>query len=287
MTISEVTRREIIDALIVAGGWSGRLQEDQFLARLFDLEKMPSKDWRYQTAAQDIGKHRVNNSDWENDWVFDDDRFNLRWASDEVFLRFLCETVHPLVRPDSDAARALAEQLNSELRKDGWELFESKQLSGRPVYGARKLGGRVEIFEEPTGWPRVDRQMDEVRSRLQEASTEEHFQAIGLLCREVLIPVGQAVYDPTRYRTVDGMDASSTDAKRMLEAVIAQKLSGPANEEARSHAKGALRLALALQHDRTADFRGAALCAEATASVVNIMGILSGARRPFVQKMRR
>lgn len=51
-----------------------------------------------------------------------------------------------------------------------------------------------------------------------------------------------------------------------------------ANEEARAHARAALRLALALQHKRTADFRIAALCAEATASVVNILAVLAGRR---------
>jgi uncharacterized protein (DUF1778 family) len=47
---------------------------------------------------------------------------------------------------------------------------------------------------------------------------------------------------------------------------------------ATAHAKEALRLALALQHRRTADFRMAALCAEATNSVVNILAVLVGRR---------
>lgn len=160
------------------------------------------------------------------------------------------------------------------------EIHEHKQLSGRPVFAARKAGTRIEIFDEPTGWPRVDRQMDEVRSRLREASTEEQFQAVGLLCRETLISLAQAVYDRQRHPTLDGVAASDADAKRMLEAFVAVELAGNANEEARSHAKAALRLALALQHDRTAAFRTAALCAEATASVVNITGVLAGARTP-------
>jgi len=155
-----------------------------------------------------------------------------------------------------------------------------KQLSGRPVFAARQVGTRVEIFDEPTGWPKVDRQMDEVRSRLHEASTEEQFQAVGLLCRETLISLAQAVYDRDRYPPTDGVAPSATDAKRMLEAFIAVELTGPANEEIRGHAKAALRVALALQHNRAADFRAAALCAEGTASMVNLIGILSGARTP-------
>ena len=52
------------------------------------------------------------------------------------------------------------------------------------------------------------------------------------------------------------------------------------NAIARRHAKASLDLANELQHQRTAAFRKAALCAEATASVVNIIAILSGVRDP-------
>lgn len=51
---------------------------------------------------------------------------------------------------------------------------------------------------------------------------------------------------------------------------------GSSNEEARAHAKAAVRLALALQHKRLADFRTAALCAEGTWSVVNMLAIVAG-----------
>lgn len=281
-TLSEVTRREIVDRLLAGtnGNWAGRLQEDDFLSRLYDLDSLPSTDGRFRTAAGDIWKHRVMNTDWDDHWVFHDRRFRLLRAPDEELLRFLCETVHPMVRSNSDEARRLVAEFNEELARDGWEIYEKRQLSGRPVFAARRLGTRVEIFEEPTGWPKVDRQMEEVRSRLLEASTEEQFQAVGLLCRETLISVAQAVYVAERHPTTDGVAASQTDAKRMLEAFIAVELGGAANDETRSHAKAALRLALALQHDRTADFRTAALCAEATVSVVNIVGIISGARTP-------
>ena len=149
----------------------------------------------------------------------------------------------------------------------------------RPIFSAERVDAvRAEIFEEPTGWQRVDRQLQEVRHRLDTAQTEEQFQAIGLLCREVLISVAQAVFDPARHPTIDAVAPSESDAKRMLEAIFEAELSGGANEESRTHAKAALRLALALQHKRTADFRMAALCAEATASVVNLLAILSGKR---------
>ena len=59
---------------------------------------------------------------------------------------------------------------------------------------------------------------------------------------------------------------------------IAVELAGGPNESVRRHAKAALTLATDLQHHRTADYRQAALCAEATTSVVNLIAIISGRR---------
>jgi hypothetical protein len=277
--ISEVTRRAIIDFLIASEiSWAGRLTEDDFLARLYDLTALPSTDFRFQNAAADIWQHRVNWRDWEDDWVFFDSRFSLIRAPDQEFLRFLCETVHPVVRTDSDDARQLVAAYNKELASDGWSLIEVKQISGRPVFAPQKIGQRVEVFDEPTGWQKVDRQLQEVRLRLDTAETEEQYQTVGLLCREVLISAAQEVFDTHRHASQGGVEPSNTDAKRMLEAFFAYELRGGANEEARAHANAALRLALALQHKRTADFRMAALCAEATSSIVNILAVLSGRR---------
>lgn len=277
--ISEVTRRTISDILSLDGSWSGRMNDDDFLARPYDLTELPSHDRRYQTAAGDIFQHRVMNpGDWSNDWVFTDSRFNLLYASDDEFLRFLCETIHPVVQPDADRIRELVTAYNQELAADGWEIVEAKRISNKPVFAARKIGTRVEVFAEPTGWQKVDRQVQEVRSRLAGAGTEEQYQVVGLLCREVLISAAQEVFKPLLHPTLDGTKSSDTDAKRMLEAIFEAELKGGANEEARGHAKAAVKLALALQHKRTASFMMAALCAEATLSVVNLLAILAGRR---------
>ena len=142
--------------------------------------------------------------------------------------------------------------------------------------GSIAVGTRV--FEEPTGWPRVDRCVDEIRRRLDQAENEEQFQAVGLLCREALISMAQVVYDPQRHPSEDGIAPSATDAKRMLDNYLAAELAGTPNEGLRRHAKAALSLANDLQHHRTATYRQAALCAEATTSVVNLIAIISGKR---------
>lgn len=276
--ISEVTRRAIIDHFVVSGvSWAGRLNDDDFLARLYNLTSLPTHDHRYSNAGGDIFQHRVRNKDWDDDWVFYDSRFNLLRAPSADFLKFLCETVHPVVRPSHDEVTALVQVYNDALATDGWQIVEGSTVSGRSIYVARSAGRSV-VFQEPTGWQKVDRQLQEMRLRLEASQTEEQYQAVGLLCREVLISVAQEVYDPVCHPNVDDKAPSDTDARRMLEAIFEAELKGSNNEEARAHAKSAVRLALALQHKRTADFRTAALCAEGTWSVVNMLAIIAGRR---------
>src|ERR1035438_4721575 len=138
--ITDVTRRNIVDAISIGQcSWSGRLGEAEFLSRLFDINKLPSNDYRYSTAAEDIWQHRINNSDWPDDWVFYDDRFDIFRGPDERFLRFLCEMVHPVVRPDANDALRLVKLFNGHLESDGWEIAETTQISGKAVYAARPL----------------------------------------------------------------------------------------------------------------------------------------------------
>lgn len=142
------------------------------------------------------------------------------------------------------------------------------------------IGQPPNAVEEPTGWPKVDRTVEEIRKRLAEAQNEEHFQAVGLLCRETLISLAQAVYDKMTHVPVQGVQPSETDAKRMLDAYLAVELPGGTNEVARRHARASVDLAVELQHRRTATFRQAALSAEATTSVINVVAIISGRRDP-------
>jgi hypothetical protein len=176
---------------------------------------------------------------------------------------------------------------------DLWAWYGKWSSGDLPRYGARRdfirqlydpmmeelrSGPAIRVMEQATGWERVDRGVDQIRRQLRSAKAPEQFQAVGLVCREVLISLGQEVYDPGRHGLVDGVAPSSGDAKRMLAAFIAAELAGSANEVARKHAKAALDLANRLQHERTADFRDAALCAEATISVANIVAVISGKR---------
>jgi hypothetical protein len=144
MKITQITRRDIIDAITVEKiNWSGRLEEAEFLSRLFNLASLPSFDSRFPTAAGDIWQHRVNNFDWDDNWVFDDPRFDLMNGDDETLLRFLCETMHPVVRPDPTDAQRMCQLYNQYLQNDGFQIVEKTRLSGKPVYIGRYVGVAV------------------------------------------------------------------------------------------------------------------------------------------------
>jgi hypothetical protein len=176
---------------------------------------------------------------------------------------------------------------------DLWDWYARWSSGDMPTYQSRRVyvsnlcnplvnrirTGREEAFE-PTGWTRVDRTVGNVRDSLASARTEEQYQAVGLLCREALISVGQAVYDPALHPPLDDVRISPTDAKRMIEAYMAVELRGDAHEAPRKHTRSALDLAVNLQHKRTAAFRDAAMCVEATTAVINIIAIISGRRDP-------
>ena len=139
--VSRSIRQNIIDGLKIDNVlWNGRLNEVEFLQRIFDLGNLPSNDPRFQDAARDIWQHRINNpDDWLDDWIYDDSRFNLLNGPSNTFLKFLCEIVHPVARPDRNEVLKLVQDFNDQLRKEGWNLIEEEKIAGRPRFIAKLL----------------------------------------------------------------------------------------------------------------------------------------------------
>lgn len=149
--ITEITRRDVF-ALFQYGmdideffetkrihyGYYGKLSEIDFLKRTYDLETLPSYDSRFENAAGDIWQHTINNDDYEDGWVFEDERFGLLNGEDEVLLKFLCSVFHPAVRVENGYWKEFLDSVNGLLRTDGYELFPESKISGRDVYGWRK-----------------------------------------------------------------------------------------------------------------------------------------------------
>ncbi len=151
--ITEITRRDIFDLFqkgYVEYNWllddqrisypyHGRLSEIDFLKKFYPLDKMPSTDERFENAEGDIWQHTVKNDDWESDWVFNDDRFELLKGSDSFLLDFLCAVFHPENRYEEGYWLSYLGKINEKLRADGYELYESDKISQRSVYSWRKI----------------------------------------------------------------------------------------------------------------------------------------------------
>lgn len=139
--IPKQTRQNIFDSMdIDSFYYGGELSDIDFLARLYDLSSMHSTDDRFSDAGGDIWQHCENNNDWPLNWVFTDSRFNLLYCDDDIFLKFLCETIHPLARPNKDEAETLLQYYREQLSLVGVDLVEKGKIAGRAIYVSAKTG---------------------------------------------------------------------------------------------------------------------------------------------------
>ena len=129
---------EFFDNKRIQYGYYGRLSEIDFLKRIYDLKSLQSYDNRFDDAEGDIWQHTINNADYEEGWIFEDDRFELLNGDDEVLLKFLCAVFHPAVRFESGYWKEFLDAVNGLLRNDGYELYPESKISGRDIYGWRK-----------------------------------------------------------------------------------------------------------------------------------------------------
>jgi len=196
-TLHRQVRQNILDGLrLIKVAWQGKLDDVEFLGRLYDLQKLPSRDSRYQDAAQDIWKHCIVNTDWEPD-------FELMEGPSSTFLRFLCEMVHPVVRPDRNESVKLVAQFNQQLRAAGWELFEEELIAGRPRFSYREVNGqsRRAVLRAKTVADALDASwMAKEIERLEHAVERDPALAIGTAkelvetcCKTILAKAGVSV----------------------------------------------------------------------------------------------
>lgn len=146
--ISEITKRDIHDlfkdGIDIPDFWEtkrvtynyfGRLEEIEFLKRLYDLKSMPSLNSRFSDAESDIWQHTINNDDYPFCWVFEDERFQLKNGSDEIYLKLICEIFHPTVRSEKGYWKEFLSEINRLLQNDGYELYPAKKISSHDIYG--------------------------------------------------------------------------------------------------------------------------------------------------------
>ena len=114
----------------------GELNDVDFLIRIYDLDAIPSTDPRFTSSLKDIQMHREHFDDWEDYWIFKDKRFDLASCPDEILLKFLCETIHPVVRSDIDEQDKLLRMYNDELSESGYHIIKKTGITGNIHYEA-------------------------------------------------------------------------------------------------------------------------------------------------------
>lgn len=175
MKITDRTRKNIIQIFKSEGvKWTGNLNDVDFLSRIYDLDALPSTDARYKTAKWDISTHRVSfPSDWREDWVFGDPRFDLHHCPDEDFLRFLGETIDPAVRPDQKEADLLLQEFNRALGEDGIQIVKATTPFGNVRYQAKPTTSNTVALPEiqetvaKLNWGYVDRELTRIRDSIE------------------------------------------------------------------------------------------------------------------------
>jgi hypothetical protein len=162
LKITEITRRNVLDELMLMGTLWGKMDIHLFLGRLWPVDAMTSMDHRHKTFAEEVFRHMVMNEDWSTPQLLD--RLNVLQLSDEAFVELLELVVHPSVR-EADAQKAWADAINKHIQRDRFALAVADSISGYPaVSGAsarcwcRHHAQESDLrFERPHAGHRADR----------------------------------------------------------------------------------------------------------------------------------
>lgn len=98
---------------------------------------MKSNDNRFKNMYEDILQHTVRNDDWDHNWLFYDERLDIRGDN---FIKFLEEIFHPAVRIDQQNWQAYIDKINDVLKYDKLKIGVAPGLiDGREKYKLMQL----------------------------------------------------------------------------------------------------------------------------------------------------
>lgn len=151
--ISTVTKRDIAKVLIngfddsfdFVGlstfriNWFGEIDELSFIKRICDTSTIPIVDNRFKSFDEEYYQHRVRNKDWDDSFFFTDERLPFKNAKTSELIEILCQVFHPEVRDEAGQWRRIKEYIDELIEKDGFEFYEKSYISGRPVFGIRRI----------------------------------------------------------------------------------------------------------------------------------------------------
>ncbi|EIV92132.1 hypothetical protein [Frankia sp. QA3] len=122
-----------------------------------------------------------------------------------------------------------------------------------------------------TGWPDVDREIQELRRHFHLASAPQDYRGIGTDCVDVLIALGRTVYDPQRHLRPGETVPPPDKTKQRLGRFIEGALPGTGNADLRGLATKTSELAHHVKHNTTPTRREAGIAADAVILLVNML----------------
>lgn len=228
-SVSEVTRRNLVQDLSALGDLSGKLGTLEFLARMWNLDAAISDgfiDLRCLTVRDEIVQHMVRNDDWSYADALE--YLGIAGISSKRFFEFLELLLHPLVRPGAEQEQ-YANTINTHLRRDGLNLCPVDQISGYPVYKVLPLRDGVAgtaknlIFAADGPKPEIVI-ADAINNDIQIVKNAEY-----CLVYDSPIPAtGLRWLDLVRWWAgKNGVDATSIETERELYRRLAKSLGSP------------------------------------------------------------
>jgi len=134
IALPPVQQRSLFQALIDKGGFDTIKQTSRildFIAKIWDIDLMPSTDSRYQTMRGDIQQHYINNTDWDEHYMFSE---VLGLYNDAEKFQRLIEWIPSTEFQDNERLiSSLVELINSYLIPHKQRLVAKKQ-QGVTIY---------------------------------------------------------------------------------------------------------------------------------------------------------
>lgn len=132
-----VQQRSLFQALIDKGGFDAIKQTGHildFIAKIWDIDLMPSTDTRFKTMRGDIQQHYLNNSDWDEHYMFSE---VLGLYNDVEKFQRLIELIPSNEFQDSEEQTSiLVELINSYLFPHKQRLVATNK-QGVTIYGVK------------------------------------------------------------------------------------------------------------------------------------------------------
>lgn len=171
--------------------------------------------------------------------------------------------------------------------KDNYPTYQSRrdlvyERSDPILYKLeRRTTSGVQDWANPaSSWSDLEHRLDGLKAEYDSASTQDDFQDVGRRSREILIDAANLVFHD--WMTISGEDVPSrSDAKRRIEAFLAQAASGPAREDLRRVMRAGYSLNNTVTHSASTTRADAFAAAQSTVLIVRTLELLWQDWEPF------